>query len=61
MDKQEYLGIVAILKEARGRIDVVRDTLAFDANKASTELRGVSVELGKAIDAYQEKADAERS
>jgi hypothetical protein len=60
MGKQEYLGIVAILESARATIDVVRNTLALDASKASSQLLAVSADLSKAIAAYQEKADAQR-
>jgi DNA uptake protein ComE-like DNA-binding protein len=39
---------------------LVRNTLAFDTNKASSQLLGVSNDLAKAIAAYREKADAQR-
>ena len=61
MDKQEYLGFVAILENARGTVDVVRNTLAFDASNASSQLMAVSADLSKAIAAYREKANAQRS
>lgn len=61
MDRQEYLGIIAILENARATIDSVRLTVAADASKASSTLLGVSADLGKAIAAYREKANAKGS
>ncbi len=58
MDRQEYLGFVAILQHARGTIEMVSNTLAFDAGNASSTLRTVLADLDKAIAAYREKADA---
>jgi hypothetical protein len=61
MDRQEYLGFVAILENAMGTIEMVRHTLAADTSNASSQLRVVSTDLGKAIMAYREKANAQRS
>lgn len=61
MDTQEYLGFVAILEHARGSIDAINRTHFVDISDSSSRLRQVMAELDKAIAAYREKANAQRS
>ncbi len=57
MDKQEYLGFIAILENARNSLKaVVRDV--SPADRVTPQLTRIMVDLDKAIQAYREKSNA---
>jgi hypothetical protein len=60
MDRQEYLGIISILKQARDSVNAVVDDLS-DRSTAASDLRRVVADLERAIAAYQDKLKASRT
>jgi hypothetical protein len=60
MDRQEYLGIISILKHARDSVNAVVDDLS-DRSTAASDLRRVVADLERAIAAYQDKLKASRT
>jgi hypothetical protein len=60
MDRQEYLGIISILKQARDSVNAVVDDLS-DRSSAASDLRRVVADLERAIAAYQDKLKASRT
>jgi len=60
MDKQEYLGIISILKQARDSVNAVVDDLS-DRSTAASDLRRVVADLERATAAYQDKLKASRT
>jgi hypothetical protein len=59
MDRQEYLGFVAILESARSSVDAILYDISTDARGAmDSRLRQMLADLDKAIQAYREKSNA---
>jgi hypothetical protein len=59
MDRQEYLGFVAILESTRSSVDAILYDISTDARPAmDSRLRQMLADLDKAIQAYREKSNA---
>jgi hypothetical protein len=59
MDKQDLLGILSLLKQARDSVNAVVEDLS-DRSTAASDLRRVVADLERGIRVYQEKLDAPR-